>query len=270
MQQHANPWSAAAAYEQYMGRWSRLLAQEFVSWLDVAPAHRWLDIGCGTGALTSAICAMSNPVSVIACDPADGFIEYARQHNPDSCASFVVAGAENFPIDPIGYDHITSLLALNFFPDPIAALRRMESCVRGGGVVSACVWDYGDGMQFIRHFWDAAAFVVPAAAQFDQAARFPICNADNLREAFHEAGLVDVQCEPLTVPTHFTDFRDYWGPFTAGTGVAPAFVSSLDHTTQTRLRETLQARLPMAANGSITLSARAWAVRARKTNRLAA
>src|SRR5262245_25850226 len=90
-------WMAGDAYEEYMGRWSRLLAHEFIEWLRPNPSAHWLEVGCGTGALTSAICDRCGPASVVACDPSVPFIEYARQNLSDTHVSFVVAGAESLP-----------------------------------------------------------------------------------------------------------------------------------------------------------------------------
>jgi len=110
-----------------MGRWSRQLAPQSVSWLRIPASVHWLDVGCGTGALTNAICSLACPASVLGCDPAEPFIEYARRHSQDVRASFVVAGAGGFPSRPDGYGSVTSLLALNFFPDPEAAVHEMRS-----------------------------------------------------------------------------------------------------------------------------------------------
>src|SRR5688500_10916534 len=113
-------WAAGATYEEFMGRWSRRLAARFVSWLRIPPAVHWLDVGCGTGALASAICSHGAPASVVGCDTAEPFIEFAREHSGDARVSFVIGGTGNLPGRRDGYGSVTSLLALNFFPDPEA------------------------------------------------------------------------------------------------------------------------------------------------------
>src|SRR5262249_31135444 len=150
-------WAAGSSYEDFMGRWSRHLALRFVSWLRIPAGVHWLDVGCGTGSLANAICTQADPASVVGCDPAEPFIEFARGHSRDARISFVAAGVGSLPRRSGGYGSVTSLLALNFFPDAEAAVQELRSVAAPRGTVSACVWDYLDGMEFLRHFWDAAA-----------------------------------------------------------------------------------------------------------------
>ena len=139
-------WLAGDAYEQYMGRWSRPLARRFVDWVDVDASGHWLDVGCGTGALTSAICQHRAPASVVACDPAEPFVEHARKNLSDARVSFVVAGADSLPSRDGGFDAIVSGLALNFMPDPAEAIAMMRERLRPGGTIAAYVWDYAGKM----------------------------------------------------------------------------------------------------------------------------
>jgi trans-aconitate methyltransferase len=261
MRPHSDQWAAGATYEQFMGRWSRQLARELVDWLHPTTGLHWLDLGCGTGSLTSAICERGNPASVTACDPAAPFIEYAAQHVRDPRARFVTASATDFPLRDGGYDAIASLLALNFIPDPKAALNRMQLAAAPGGTIAASVWDYAEGMQFLRYFWDAAIEVEPLAREMDEGTRFPICNPEALTAFFQEAGLSDVRCDPIEIVTGFANFDDYWAPMLGGTGPAPALVNSLSAEKQEELRSRLETTLPLTSAGEIDLRARAWAVR---------
>lgn len=249
-----------------MGRWSRLLAPRFVDWLECPAAIDWLELGCGTGALTAAICDRADPRSVVACDPAEPYVMFAAKELRDPRVTFVHAGADDFPFaDSGGYKSVTSLLALNFFPSPKLALNRVCEACGPGAIVSACVWDYSEGMKFLRIFWDAAAHINRRAVTADEASRFPVCTYANLLELFRDAGLHDVTCAALHIPTLFRDFDDYWRPLTAGIGPAPAFVQTLDPDEQDRLRSTLRSRLPFAPDGSIPMEARAWAIRGTTT-----
>lgn len=243
-----------------MGRWSRLLAPRFLQWLDLPGGLHWLEIGCGTGALTDAICREAAPASVVACDPAAPFVEHARAQIPDPRARFAAAGVGALPDHPGGYGSITSLLALNFFPDRHAALQEMRSLATSGAAVSACVWDYAGRMEFLRCFWDAARAEDPAAAVFDEAERFPDCTRGALNRLFQETGLEQVRCDGIEVPTRFTDFGDFWRPLMGGTGPAPSYVASLEPDQREALRGRLEASLSRSPRGSIDLVARAWAV----------
>lgn len=244
-----------------MGRWSRRMAPGFVAWLDVAPDVHWLDVGCGTGALTTAVCAGARPASVTGCDPAEPFIAFARERVRDPRVSLVVAGVGALPAHPGGYGSIASLFALNFFPSPGDALREMRSLAAPGAVISACVWDYAEGMEFLRTFWDAATEADAGARDLDEGRRFPLCRPDALETLFNDAGLRDVRCEGIEIPTVFDDFDDYWGPLLGGTGPAPTYVATLEAARREALAAAVARRLAREADGSIALTARAWAVR---------
>ena len=136
----------------------------------------------------------------------------------------------------------------------------MARVARPDGRVAAYVWDYTGGMELIRRFWDAAAALDPAAADLDEGRRFPLCQPEPLAGLFRDAGLAEVAVRPIQVPTVFRDFDDYWTPFLGGQGPAPGYVLSLDGAGRAALREELATRLPAAADGSIALAARAWAV----------
>ena len=254
-------WAAGATYEDFMGRWSRLLTPRFVSWLPVRPDAHWLDVGCGTGALSEAICAAARPASVVACDPSESFIDYARHHRVDSRISFVVGAVGDLPTRPGGFDSLTSALALNFFPGPDAAIEEMHRRTAMGGLVSACVWDYAGRMEFLRRFWDSAVAVDPDARDLDEGRRFPICRPDALEALFRGGGLRHVVCESIEIVTRFSDFADFWTPFLGGTGPAPAYVARLEPDRREALAEHLERSLPREPDGAICLVASAWVVR---------
>jgi SAM-dependent methyltransferase len=257
----ADGWVTGDAYEAYMGRWSRLLARQFVEWLDPRPLANWLEVGCGTGALTSTICSLCEPASVVACDPSQPFIECARKHLSDPRASFIVAGAEALPRRDGGFDAIVSGLVLNFLPDAGEAVSSIRERLRSGGIAAAYVWDYSQGMEFLRFFWEEAVASDPRAAAFDEGQRFPLCRAAALVSLFRAADLKKVETHPLEISTDFASFDDYWTPFLRGTGPAPSYVVSLNPTSCASLKERLRQRLHAGSNGHIQLRARAWAVR---------
>jgi trans-aconitate methyltransferase len=261
MNASSDGWAAGDAYEGYMGRWSRLLAREFVKWLHPKPSANWLEVGCGTGALTSTICDLSDPDSIVACDSSEPFIEYARRSLPDPRASFVVAGVEALPGRDGGFDLAVSGLVLNFLPDPRAAVVSICERLRPGGVVAGYVWDYAEGMEFVRAFWEEAVAAEPRAAALHEGRRFPLCRAAAMAELFRAARLAHVETDSLEISTDFASFDDYWAPFLRGTGPAPSYAGSLDPASRKLLRERLRQRLHAGIDGRIQLRARAWAVR---------
>jgi SAM-dependent methyltransferase len=259
--QPSDVWAMGAAYEPYVGRWSRLVAQEFLHWLNVPPNSDWVDVGCGTGALTETILQHAHPRTIASIDQSAGFIAYARQQVADERVTFHVGDAQKMPFDDDTCDAVVSGLVLNFIPQPHLALGEMKRIVRPSGLVAVYVWDYADKMEFMRHFWNAVTELDPAASNLDEGHRFPICHPDALAEHFQAAGLQNVETRAIDVNTHFQDFDDYWSPFLGGQGPAPTYVMSLDEKRRADLREHIRASLPVAPDGSILLVARAWAVR---------
>ncbi len=248
-------WAGGEPYEAYVGRWSRLIAREFVPWLDLAPGARVLDVGCGTGALTEVLSASgADPTGV---DPSHGFLEIAHDRLPG--IRFGLADAQHLPQEDDSFDAWVAGLVYNFVPDRAVALREARRVVRSGGVVAAYVWDYADGMQLMRRFWDAAAEVDPAVP--DEGERYAFCTPGDLAAEFGAAGLTSVATTAFVVPTVFPDFDAYWAPFLGGTGVAPVYLASLDEERAQRIRSLLDSQLPRRADGSIALTARAWAIK---------
>jgi SAM-dependent methyltransferase len=251
-------WGDGAAYERYMGRWSRPVAREFVRWLDLPPGSRWLDVGCGTGELSRVVEDEAAPAQVAGLDPAASFVRCAAAAGT---AQALVADAAALPVRDGRFDAVVSGLVLNFVPDKAVALAEMRRGVRPGGTVAAYVWDYPDGMHLLRTFWDTAVDLDPAAAARHEAVRFGACRPEPLRTLFSAAGLADVETRAIVVPTVFRDREDHWSPFLSGHAPAPSYVRSLDEGRRTALRDALHARLRPEADGTIRLTARAWAVR---------
>lgn len=254
-------WADGAAYEAYIGRWSRAVAREFLGWLAVAPGGHWLDIGCGTGALSQAILQHADPASLYGLDRAAAYVAVARQQVTDARAHFDTADARALPVESGAYDAVVSGLMLNFVPEPDQAVREMARAARTGGVVAAYVWDYAGGMQFLRYFWEAVAGLDPAARELDEGRRFPLCQPEPLSDHWRNASLQAVETRAIEVATVFRDFDDFWEPFLGGQGPAPTYVMSLSAEQRASLRERLRQTLPHAADGAIPLVARAWAVR---------
>jgi SAM-dependent methyltransferase len=259
-------WSAGDVYEPYVGRWSRLVAREFVDWLGIPAGARWLDVGTGTGALLGEIVARAQPGLAVGVDRSGGYAAYARRrlhHLPRT--ALVVAEATTLPSRDAAFDVTVSGLVLNFVPSPVAMLTDMRRVTVAGGIVAVYVWDYAQDMQLMRHFWDAAVELDPAVADQDEGRRFPICRPEPLAELCETAGLAVVDVRGIDVPTVFRDFDDYWTPFLGGQGPAPGYCMSLDDDRRAALREAIRARLPFAEDGAIPLVARAWAAKAAVT-----
>jgi SAM-dependent methyltransferase len=257
-------WQAGESYEIFMGRWGRRIAPLFLD-LIAQPGHLdWLEVGCGTGALSAAIISRNNPKSLIAIDPSEGFLAKALANVADPRAEFRKGDAQALDIAAASRDVVVSALTLNFVPDRVKALSEMKRVTRPGGTVAFYVWDYpGGGLEFLRAFWTHAAVLDSKGVELAEVRRFPFCTPDRLTALAEKAGLTDVTCEAIETSTVFSDFDDYWRPFTLGAGPAPGYVASLSEEARNRLEARLKAALRHEADGSIPLKARAWAVKAK-------
>jgi SAM-dependent methyltransferase len=253
-------WAVGTAYEAYVGRWSRLVARELVRGLGVPRHRRWLDVGCGTGALVQAILENAEPDEVVGVDRSEEFVRHARATFASARAAFQAGDAQALPVASRRFDAVVSGLVLNFVPDPAKMVAEMARAGRPGSAVALYVWDYAGGMELMRHFWSAATALDPAAATLDEAARFPICEPRALRALFDAAGLLGVTTRAIDVPTAFRDFDDYWSPFLGGQGPAPGYAMSLPEERRIALRERIRSTLPIAPDRSLSLTARAWMV----------
>jgi SAM-dependent methyltransferase len=241
------------------------MAKAFVTWFDVSKKGRWLDVGCGTGALTAAVLNAADPIAVKGVDPSADFLNSAKDQIFDTRAHFEVGDACALQASSGEFEAVVAGLVLNHLPDPSLAVREMVRTARSGGAVGAYVWDYDGEMQLIRLFWDAVAAIDPEAKATDPRPHYPICKPDPLRSMFREAGLIEVNAEAIDLPMAFRDFDDYWRPhMMKGPGVSQRYVSALQDEHRDLLREQLLHMLPISADGTINLTGRAWAVRGTK------
>lgn len=258
-------WSVGDAYEAYVGRWSRRVADFFLHWLDLPEGGRWLDVGCGTGALTGRVLALADPAHVVGVDTSEGFLADARARMVDPRSTFRAGDARSLPFPDRSFDAVVSGLTLNFVPDPDRAAAEFARVAISGGVAAAYVWDYAEGMALMRYFWDAATTLDPGAAELDEGHRFPLCRPQPLSELWMDARMEHVTVQAFEVATVLADFDDYWRPFLGGQGPAPGYVMSLTDAHRRALHDLLRDRLPAGPDGSIPLTARAWAVRGTAT-----
>lgn len=258
--QVSDTWERGSPYEQYVGRWSRRVAPVFLSWLNIPAGRRWLDMGCGTGALCAAVLDHCSPTAVAGVEPSEGFLKTAKE-NLSGRAALYQGSASAIPLDDAAVDVVVSGLVLNFIPDQQAALKEMARVTCHGGTIAAYVWDYAGRMELMRYFWDAAVQLNPDAAGLDEGVRFPLCRPEALTMQFADAGLNEPVVVAIDTPTSFGSFEEYWQPFLGGQGPAPAYVMSLDETTRMRLRDRVRKLIPIHSDGAISLTARAWAVR---------
>jgi len=244
-------------YELYMGRWSRLLAPRYATFAGVSDGERILDVGTGTGAVAATLGESLPRSEIVAVDPSAQFIAYATKNAKSPRLRFEAGDVQALRYGDASFDQVMSLLVINFVPDHEKAISEMQRVTRAGGTVSACVWDYGDGMESLRIFWDAAVELDPAAAPKHER-NMKLSRRGELGMLWRKAGLQDVREEALVIDQAFSSFADYWRPFLAGVGPGGAYVASLGEARREQLAARLLARLEDAA---FTLTARVWCVK---------
>lgn len=247
-----------------MGRWSLLLAHEFLQWLDLPAGLRWLDVCCGSGVITEAIVERNAPASVVGIDVSPQQINFARQHRCKPSVTFQTGDAMSMPFPDATFEVVVCGLGLNYVPNPVQALKEFCRAGTPGGTIAVYLWDYAHGARFLREFWDAAIAVDHDAAAFDQARRFPMCAPEAMQDLFELAKLENPSLHALEIVTRFASFDDYWQPLLAGQGSAPNFLATRDEKIQAAISERLRAALPTDGDGKIELPARAWAIRAHR------
>ena len=248
-------------YEPFMGRWSRKLAPLLVEFAGVQDEESILDVGSGTGVLAAAIAAAKPTAQVVGIDPSPGYVATARAQARSERIRYLVGDAQTLDFADDTFHRTISQLVLNFVADPAKALAEQVRVTHIGGVVAAAVWDYGDGMQMLRIFWEEAVGLDAAAATRDERT-MPLCRHGQLSSLWLGQGLLAVGERPLTIEQRFASFDDFWRPFLGGQGPAGGYVASLPPPA----RDALQARLRRRffdgrPEGPFVLEARAWAVK---------
>ena len=254
--------AGGGAYERFMGRWSRRLAPLLVTVARVATGDSVLDAGCGTGALSFAIGDMVPSARVTGVDPSAAYVRDAQARAPADRMRFLVGDAQALEFPDASFDKTLSLVVMNFVPDPARALEEMTRVTRPAGVVAAAVWDYGQGMEMLRVFWDEAVALDGASASRDER-NMPLCRQGELETLWRAGGLEHVEEQHIEIEMPFVSFDDYWLPFLGGQGPAGTHAAGLTDTARSALEARLRARLLGGGqhDRAFTLRARAWAVR---------
>jgi len=258
---HVNMFSIGEGYELYMGRWSRLLVPSYAAFARVEDGQRILDVGTGTGTVALSLENTLPRSEIVGLDPSAAFIDHARKNARSSRVKFAVGDAQDLGYGDASFDHAMALLVMNFVPDQGKAVAEMKRVTRPDGIVSACVWDYGDGMESLRLFWDEAVTLDPNASSKHER-NMKLSRSGELGALWRQAGLSDVRETSLVIDQAFSSFGDYWAPFLKGTGPGGAHVGALSEERRADLEARLRRRLlGDQYDGPFTLKARAWCVR---------
>lgn len=255
--------SGGEGYELQMGRWSRRLAPKFIEFAGVARAESVLDVGCGTGSLTSALASNPEIHSVHGIDFSDAYIAHAKRQITGSKVQFQVGDACALPFVDAQFDHSLSMLVLQFIPHAEKAVSEMRRVTRPGGTVAAATWDSRGGFVWWRMFWDTAAVLDPeAAARRARMCARPMARPGDLERAWRAAGLTDVLQDMATIRMDFSSFQDFWAPFEGKDGPMAEYVQTLAREAKTVLNDKVRlAYVDGEPDGPRSFAATAWVVR---------
>jgi ubiquinone/menaquinone biosynthesis C-methylase UbiE len=249
----------ADKYQAGMGGWSKTLAPLFVEFIgNIKEGDRVLDVGCGTGSLTFTIAEMTKASTVVGIDPSVGYLEYARAHNTYSHVSFEIGDAQKLLYDNGSFDCCASSLMIQNVSDAHTAASEMGRVTKKRGTVATCLWDNSGGMELAERFWDAAIAVDPGAKRRNRRHGSPSA----LSDLWTATGFANVETRALVIPMEFSSFEDLWRIWSNGQGPPKLYIGSLSEDRRKLLKERLRTDLlGNRSDGSITLRAKAWAVR---------
>jgi ubiquinone/menaquinone biosynthesis C-methylase UbiE len=249
-----------AAYERFMGRWSRAVGGTFLEWLAPPKGAYWLDVGCGTGAFTELVLGSCSPAGIVGVDPFAEQIEYARQLPTTRLAEFKVADALNLPFPECCFDVVASALVINFIPDRPRGLSEMRRVAKPGGLIAGYVWDFAGGRATAAPLTKGMRAIGIAPPTTPGTSDSSI---EALQSLFKAAGLQAVETRPIEVTPTYRDFDDFWISQTSSVSPIAKFIASLAEAERSRLRSSVMSILPPDANGSVSYSACANAIKAR-------
>jgi ubiquinone/menaquinone biosynthesis C-methylase UbiE len=248
-----------AAYERMMGVWSQLAGEQFLDWLAPTTGQRWIDVGCGNGAFTELIVRRCAPASVEGVDPSEGQLAFARTRPASRIAKFNQGDAMALPHGDDSFDVAVMALVIFFVPDPVKGVAEMVRVARPGGSVAAYAWDMrGGGFP-----WEPVQAELRALGQ--KIVYPPSVDAsriDAMHQLWTSAGMTNVETREITVQRTFADFDEFASIGLTTPSIGP-IVRAMPSSDVDKLKAQLRDRLPVDANGRITYSACANAVKGR-------
>jgi len=260
MAEAAQKFDDSAAYERFMGRWSRAVAPVFLDWLGARPHANWLDVGCGTGILAETLLEFCDPASVDAIDPAPAQVKAAERGPAAGRATFRVADARKLPFPDASFDVVAAALVINFIPDRPPALAEMRRVARAGGLAAAYVWDFAEELSPsgpLRRAMRRFGAEVPGIPGTEDS------RLESLQLLFKAAGLGQIETRTINVCLSYTDFQDFWQAQTPSYAPTTKIIAAMKDSERTRLMRAVESALPTGPNGSIEYCARANAIKAR-------
>jgi ubiquinone/menaquinone biosynthesis C-methylase UbiE len=247
------------AYEKRMGRWSRIVGEAFLDWLDLPKGLRWIDVGCGNGAFTEVLISRCGPSAVSGIDPSEGQLNYARTRSSAKLAEFRVGDAQALPYQDRSFDAAAMALAISFVPDPVKAAAEMARVVKPGGLVATYMWDLPGGGIPIQPMFRALKSLGIAVS----VPGIEVSREDKMRAVWEKAGLQSIDTRVIRIPVSYAGFNDFWQSYSVPEGPSGVAIRKMSTPQIEQLKTTLRKDLPTDSDGHIAYEAFANAVRGR-------
>jgi SAM-dependent methyltransferase len=260
MSETSHLFSDGEAYERLMGRWSRLAGEIFLDWLDVPANLRWLDVGCGNGAFTEVLIARCAPSEVVAVDPSEGQIAFARTRPAAKAADFRIGDAQALPFGDHSFDVAAMALVITFLSDPGKAVAEMARVVRPGGWAGTYMWDVPGGGTPVHPIYVAMESLGMPSPRPPGA---EVSRRDAMQALWESAGLTSIETRVIRIPIVHADFDDFWNSNSVPVGPQGKAIQNMAPDAREELRARVREQLPAAADGRIAYESFANAVKGR-------
>jgi SAM-dependent methyltransferase len=260
MSQMSHLFSDGEAYERLMGRWSRLAGEIFLDWLDAPANLRWIDVGCGNGAFTEALIARCAPSEVVAVDPSEGQLAFARARPGAKLAQFQIGDAQALPFGDDRFDVAAMALVITFLSDPGKAVCEMTRVVRPGGWVGTYMWDVPGGGTPVHPIYVAMESLGIPSPRPPGA---EVSRRDAMQALCKAADLEIVETRVIRIPVTYVDFDDFWNANSVPVGPQGKAISEMAPGAREQLRAKVRELLPAGSDGRIAYESFANAVKGR-------
>ena len=251
-----------AAYERLMGRWSRVVGEVFLDWVNASKNLAWLDVGCGNGAFTEELIARCAPAAVTAIDPSDDQLAYARTRPGAKMTDFRVGDAQNLPFADNSFDVAVMALVIAFLPDPRTAVAEMARVVRPGGSVIAYVWAPGGGVPVHPIYLALESMGLTSGGVPNPAAS----ERGAMQRFWEDAGLESIETRVIRIPTIYSNFDDFWDSNAVPIGPQGKTIASMSASGREELRSRVRNHLPVSSDGRIVYQSFANSIKGRVPN----
>jgi ubiquinone/menaquinone biosynthesis C-methylase UbiE len=255
-------YSDGASYERFNGRWSRISGRDFIGWLSIPSNKRWLDVGCGTGALCEVILERCTPREYVGVDVAEAQLAYARARHPAANARFQRDDALALSFHDGEFDTAVSAYVINFFSEPRMMAAEMRRVVCRSGIVAACTFDFAGNRAVAQHIGIAmAARKSPGLKRAASVLHADSTRPEAMEQIFRDVGLRDVSTISINTLVTYRDFDDYWISNTDPSSALSNLVDELTVEDRAQFKAEVRALVPISADGSIQYSVGTIAVK---------